>query len=125
RRCDLELEAPFQVRLIEAGESHARVHRDEKRIEIFAAVVVIFKAGDGLAGGSDIRGEFDIDNVTARVERGGGQHDVAVIDDRREGRVVEGERGELTVAEVEQERGLGARFVEVEPYLLGSFRRGR
>ena len=101
----VEAEAGFQIRLIEAGEGHVRVHGDEEGVEVFGAVVVIFETGDGFSGGRDVGGEFCFDGVFAGAERGGGQGDVAVLDLRGDGRAVEGEGGELAVAEIEEERG--------------------
>ncbi len=80
QRNDVEGEAAFEVGLIEAGKGHARVHGDEERVEVFAAVVVVFKASDGFACGGDVGGEFCFDEVGAFEERGGGKDDVAVLD---------------------------------------------
>ena len=77
---DLKLEAAFEVGLIEAGESHAGVHGDEEGVEVFAAVVFVFEAGDGFAGCSDVGGEFRFDGVGAGMKRSGGQDEVAVVD---------------------------------------------
>ena len=102
-RGDAEFEAGFEVGLIEAGEGHARVHGDEEGVEVFAAVVLIFKTRDGFAGGSDVRGEFGFDGVGAGVEVRGGEEEVAVGEGGGDRGAVEGEGGDLAVAEIEEE----------------------
>jgi hypothetical protein len=122
-RGDGQLEAAFQVGLVETGEGHARVHGDEEGVEVFAAVVVVFEAGDGFAGGGDVGSEFYSDEVFARAKGRGGQDDVAVLDLGRDGRAVERDAGNVAVAEVEEERRRGVG--EVEANLLGGFSGGR
>ncbi len=103
-----EIEAAFEVGLVEAGEGHAGVHGDEEGVEIFAAVVVVFEAGDGFAGGSDVGGEFGFDGVFAGAEIGGGEDEVAVLDGGGDRGAVQSEGRDLAVAEVEEE-GFGWR----------------
>jgi hypothetical protein len=114
-------EATFQIRLVKARKGHARVHRDEERVEIFRAVVVVLEAGDGFAGGSDVRSELCLDDVFARVERRGGQDEVPMLHFDGKQRAVEAELRNHAVAEVEQKRSGGV--LELEADLLGS-RRG-
>jgi len=57
------MEAPLQIRLIEAWERHARIHRDEERIDVLGSIVAIVKAGNRLLCSRNVRGEVDLDLV--------------------------------------------------------------
>lgn len=126
RRSDGEIKARFEVGLIEAGEGHAGVHGDEEGVEIFLAVVVVFKAGDGFACGADVGGEVNFEGVGARAEGLGRQNEMAVADGRRNRKAVERDGGDCAVAKIEEE-GLydGAGIAEVEPEFFGGVGGGR
>ena len=97
---EIKDEAGLQVGLVEAGEGHAGVHGDEEGVEIFAAIVAVFVAGDGLAGWGGVAGEGEPDSIAARLR---GQMQMAVIEDGGDGLAVERGRAQRAVAVVEQE----------------------
>ena len=66
------MEAAFEIGLIETGEGHVRVHRDEKRVEIFGVVVFVLEARDGFSSRGDSGGEIHTDGIFAGVNGGGG-----------------------------------------------------
>src|SRR5262249_5937459 len=72
----------LQVRLIETRERHAGVHWDKKRVDIFAAVVFIFEASDGLAGRRYRGSEVNLDYVFADAQQLGRKLDVALLNCR-------------------------------------------
>ncbi len=78
-----QLEPRLQVRLIKAGKRHVRVHRNKERVDILAAIVLIFKARNGLARRRDRSFEIDHHHVLIQLEQLGGKLDVAILYFRR------------------------------------------
>src|SRR5437868_3791152 len=64
--CHRELEARFQVRLIETRKRGARVRRHEQSVNVFAVVRVVYVARNGAARCADGRLEGELDDVLAR-----------------------------------------------------------
>src|SRR5271165_1982547 len=62
---EMEGEPGFQVRLVKAWKSHAGVHGNKQSAEVLIAVVLVFKARDGLAGGRGVAGERERECVPA------------------------------------------------------------
>src|SRR5712672_4216175 len=71
RRRDVELEPCFQIRLIETRKRHVRVHGNEKCVDVFAAVVLVLKARDGLSRRRNGCLEVDYDYVLVQLEQSG------------------------------------------------------
>src|SRR2546421_415014 len=63
RSYDFQAKAPFQIRLVEAGKGHIGIHGDKQRVDVFAAVILIFKARDGLARRSDRSTKIHADDI--------------------------------------------------------------
>ncbi len=63
RMVEIEGESGLQVGLVEAWKGHAGIHGDEQSVKVFAAVVLVFVARDGLAGGSGVAGERESEGV--------------------------------------------------------------
>ena len=57
RMMKIKCESSLQIRLVKARKGHAGVHGNEQRVEIFAAVVLVFIASDGFAGRASVAGE--------------------------------------------------------------------
>src|SRR5262245_39783274 len=133
RRSYIESESRLQIRLIEARERQARVHRHEQRVDIFAAVVSILIPDDRAAGRGDSSLEIHRDYVLAAFEMARGQDDVAarlakVVHDRTVDRhIADGALDDtpllVEVAEIQNQRIGGA--VQLQPDLFAAFDPGR
>ena len=65
-RCgQFQMEAAFDIRLVETWKGHAGVHGNKQGVEVFRVVILVFKAGDGLACRSHGRSELNADGVQA------------------------------------------------------------
>ena len=99
---DGELEFSFDVRLIETGKCHARVHRYEQRVHVLGAVVIVFVLDDRLARRSGVRREVEVHRILARVQQRGGNNDVSILDFRFVGLTIDHRSLQQTIAVVEQ-----------------------
>ncbi len=69
-RVDVQSKPPFQIGLIKTRKRRTGIHRNKQRIEIFAAVVLVFVASDGLTRRPNWRVEFEAkDDLTAMKGR--------------------------------------------------------
>src|SRR5436305_11605182 len=82
RSYDFQAKAPFDVGLVETGKGHIGIHGDKQRVDVFAAVVLIFKARDGLARRSVRSAKIHADDIfgVPGAKRSCWQSNVAVLD---------------------------------------------
>ena len=74
-----QLELRLQVRLVKTRKRHVSVHRNKQRVDVFAAIVLVFKARDRLASWSDRRREIDLHHVFAQLEQFRGKFNVTIL----------------------------------------------
>lgn len=116
------MEAAFEIGLIETGEGHVRVHRDEERIEILGVVVFVFEARDGFTGRGDRSSEIHADSVFAYVHGTWGELDVAIFDFRRDRDAVDDEICQGTLAKINKNRS-GRAGTKLKVFVAGCGRR--
>ena len=113
---ELEMEAGFEVGLIEAGESHFGIHGDEEGVEIFGVVVFVFEARDGFCGLGDGSIEVDGDSIFSGADGTGRKLDVSVLDFCGDGDAVDDEFCRRAFAEIE-ENGSGRIGMELQIFV--------
>ena len=97
----IQRESCFQVRLIEARKGHVGIHRHKQRVDVLAAVVLVFKARDGLARRGNRRGEIDLHHVFLRLEQLCRKLDVAILDRCRSGLAVDAQAADRALAKIQ------------------------
>ncbi len=65
----LQRKPPLQIRLIEAGKRHTRIHRNKQRVEILAAIVLIFIPGNRLTRRRSVTDKRNRRHVVSRHHR--------------------------------------------------------
>ena len=91
----------FQIRLIKARKRHVGVHRHKERVDVLAAVVLVFKAGDGLARRRDRRFEIDYHHVLIQLEQLGWQLDVTILYFGRRWLAVDGQIADRSLTKIQ------------------------
>src|SRR5690242_489175 len=122
RSSEFQMEAAFQVGLIETGKSHFGVHGNKKRVEVFGVVVFVFESSDGFSGRGDGRGEIEADHILTGMNRVGRQLDVTAFYSYGNSSAIDGEVCGGALTEVEQNGG-GRIGAEVEFFVAGGGRR--
>src|SRR6266404_3877512 len=70
----------LEVRLIKTRKRHVGIHGHKKRVNVFAAVVLVFKASDGFARRSHGSSEVNGHHVLTQLEHFGRQFDMPVLE---------------------------------------------
>ena len=102
RRGQFEPKAAFQIGLVKTGKGHLGVHGDKQSVDVLGAVVFVFKASDGSPRRRDRRGEIHVESIFTPMNGVCRQLDVAVVDLCRNRRAIDGQVGDASFAEVDQ-----------------------
>ena len=113
RRGGIQCEARFQIRLVEARKRHARVHRDEERVEIFARIDRIDHPRDRAVRRRDGGVEIQFHTILTRFQRTGRQQNMSLQLFRFRRHAIDADPGDTPVAEIERQR-LGRDSVQDE-----------
>ena len=97
---NIETKLCFQVGLIEARERHARIHWHKQRVEIFAAVILVFIPRYCFARRCRVAGKDQLDCVFSGFRR---QAQVSVLDPGRNATTVQLRRMQNAIAIVDQQ----------------------
>src|SRR6185312_537959 len=105
---DCERESSFQIRLIEAGKGHAGIHRNEERVDVLAAIVLVFILSKSLSGWRNRRDEVEGNVVFSSSEFFFGQQNVSILALNRSFCVIYSQvaRNALTIVEQKRSRRL-------------------
>src|SRR5258708_18067792 len=93
----------FYVGLVKTWKRHIRVHGDEQSVDVLTAVVLVFKTGDSFACGSHRRGKVHDNLVLSGAQSARGQFDVAIRHARRDGRAVDYQMLNSSLAKIEHD----------------------
>src|SRR5580698_10156934 len=119
-RADVEGETGFQIRLVEAWKGHACVHGHEERVEIFAAIILVFVASDSGTGLGDARVEVDLYSVLSGAEKMSGKDEVSIRKRGWDCLAIQAGRVDSSIAVIEREIvGTGFGEGEVEDFPAG------
>src|SRR5215472_12657866 len=124
RSGEFQMEAAFQIGLIETGKGHLRIHGDKERVEVLGVVIFVFKASDGFSGWGNGGGEIDDNDILTGMNHVCRQLDVAVVYFYGNSDTVDGGIRRSSLAEVEQ-NGAGKTGAEAELFVTRDGRRVR
>ena len=99
--CHSKLEPRLQIRLIKAGKRHIGIHRHKQRVDVLAAIVLVFKARNGFARRRDRCFEIDHHNVFIQLEQFGWQLNVTILYFSRRRLAVDRQIADGSFAEIE------------------------